>query len=52
MLKETRNYDYTVFKLLIYNESVQQERKKNERKKFSAKKRKNSPRNKPELKPE
>jgi hypothetical protein len=36
MLKETRNYDYAVFKLLIYNECVQRE-KKIERKKFSAK---------------
>jgi hypothetical protein len=52
MLKENRNYDYAVFKLLIYKEYIQRERKTIERKKFSAKMRKNSPRNKPELKPE
>jgi hypothetical protein len=51
MLKETRNYDYAVFKLLIYNECVQRE-KKNWKKKVFSKNRKNSPRNKPELKPE
>jgi hypothetical protein len=37
MLKETRNYDYAVFKLLIYNESVQRERKKLKEKSFQQK---------------